>query len=144
LLTCVALLAVAPAAASKRSRVSYSTGAFAVDCKTDSAPQICDPPEKLRVRAGRRKIRIKELRYVASTRHCSAGRVLISLDGKAIGRTDFVDAGEKTTVEDLKVTLDRGTHRFGFRAEGKTGGCNAGAVGSWGGKITLKGSKRRR
>jgi hypothetical protein len=144
-LTSLAVLAATSAAASHRHRVSYSTGPFTINCKTaDSTPQVCDPPEKLKVRVGRRKVRIKQLRYVASTEHCSAGRVLVSLDGKPIGRTDFVDAGEQATVDDLKVTLDRGRHKFGFRVEVKTGGCNAGAVGSWGGKITLRGSKKRR
>ena len=137
------MLAATPAAASKRNRVSYSTGPFTINCRAaDGTPQICDPPEKLKVRVGRRKVRIRQLRYVASTRHCSAGRVLVSLDGKAIGRTDFVNAGEKATVDDLRVTLDKGTHKFAFRAEGRTGGCNVGAVGSWGGKITLRGSRR--
>lgn len=143
-MTSLVVLVAASTVASQRNRVSYSTGPFTIDCKTDGTPQVCDPPEKLKVRVGRRKVRIKQLRYVAATEHCSAGRVLVSLDGKPIGRTDFVNAGEQATVDDLKVTLDRGRHKFGFRIEGKTGGCNAGAVGSWGGKIKLKGSKRRR
>ena len=148
LLGCVAsvvgLVAVF-AVASPKSSVSYSTGPFTINCKmADSTPQVCDPPEKLKVRVGRRKVRIKQLRYVASTEHCSAGRVLVSLDRKPIGRTDFVNAGEQATVDDLRVTLGKGRHKFGFRIEGKTGGCNAGAVGSWGGKIKLKGSKKRR
>lgn len=144
-LTSLVVLSAVSTAASRRQGVSYSTGAFTIECKTgDSTPQICDPAEKLKVRVGRGKVRIKQLRYVASTEHCSPGRVLVSLDGKGIGRTDFVNAGEQATVDDLKVTLDRGRHKFGFRIEGKTGGCNAGAVGSWGGKIKLKGSKKRR
>jgi hypothetical protein len=133
------VLAATPAAASKRVR--YSTGNFVVNCRTDSTPQICDPPEKLKVRVRHGKVRIKRLRYVAAAEHCSAGRLLVSLDGKQIGHTDYVNAGEQATVDDLKVTLHRGRHKFGFRLQGKTGGCNAGSVASWGGKITLKGRK---
>jgi hypothetical protein len=138
-------LTVASAAGANHRRVTYSTGEFLVTCDTsDSTPQVCDPPEKLRVRVGRRAVRIKRLRYVASSKHCSAGRVLVSLDGKAIGHTDFVNAGEKAAVDGLKVTLGKGRHTFAFRIEGKTGGCNVGYVGSWGGKITLTGAKKKR
>jgi hypothetical protein len=133
------VLAVAPATASQRVR--YSTGQFVINCVTDGTPQICDPPEKLKVRVRHHKVRIKRLRYVAATTHCSPGRVLVSLDGDRIGRTDYVNAGERATVDDLKVTLDPGRHKFAFRIQGKTGGCNAGAVVSWGGKITLKGRR---
>ena len=122
--------------------VRYSTGPFVVNCNTtDRTPQVCDPPKKLGVRVRHGTVRIKRLRYVAATTHCSAARVLVSLDGNRIGRTDFVNAGERATVEDLGVTLHRGLHTFRFRVKGRTGGCNAGFVGSWGGKITLKGTK---
>lgn len=122
--------------------VRYSTGQFVVNCNTtDRTPQICDPPKTLRVRVRHGTVRIKRLRYVAATTHCSAARVLVSLDGHRIGRTDFVNAGERATVDDLRVTLHRGRHTFRFRVKGRTGGCNTGFVGSWGGKITLKGTK---
>ncbi|MCB0875627.1 MAG: hypothetical protein R2718_03280 [Solirubrobacterales bacterium] len=138
-------LLIGAANGAKHRGVTYSTGEFSVDCDlSDRTPQICDPARKLEVRVGRRDVRIKRVRYVASAKHCSAGRVLVSLDGSPIGRTDFVDAGEKATVDGLKVTLDRGRHTFAFRIEGRAGGCNVGYVGSWGGKVTLKGSKKRR
>jgi hypothetical protein len=134
------LLATVPALASKRVR--YSTGPFTVNCDTtDNTPQVCDPPEKLKVRVRHGKVRIKRLRYVASSEHCSPGRVLIALDGNQIGRTDWVNAGERATVDELAVTLHRGRHRFGFRIEGRTEGCNVGYVGSWGGRIKLTGRK---
>ena len=141
-LACVAafgLLAVIQAAAAEP--VSYSTGQFVINCRTDGSPQICDPPEKLKVKVKSDKVQIKHLRYVAATTHCSAGRVLVRLDGDKVGQTDYVNAGEEAIVDDLKVTLHPGTHKFAFRIQGKTGGCNVGSVGSWGGKITLKGTK---
>jgi len=133
------IMAVTPAAAFKRVR--YSTGPFVVNCRSDSTPQICDPPKKLKIRVRHGKVRIKRLRYVASTEHCSSGRVLVSLDGERIGRTDWVNAGERATVDDLKVTLHHGRHTFAFRIQGRTGGCNVGSVVSWGGKIKLSGRK---
>jgi hypothetical protein len=133
------VLAAAPATASQRVR--YSTGQFVINCAPDGTPQICDPPEKLKVRVRHHKVRITRLRYVAATTHCSPGRVLVSLDGDRIGRTDYVNAGERATVDDLRVTLHPGGHKFGFRLQGKTQGCNAGSVVSWGGKIILKGRR---
>ena len=134
------VLAASSGAASKP--VSYSTGPFVVNCRTpDRTPQRCDPPKKLRVRVRHGTVQINRLRYVAATEHCSAARVLVSLDGNEIGRTDFVNAGEQATVDDLRANLHPGRHTFAFRVKGKTGGCNTGFVGSWGGKITLNGTK---
>lgn len=122
--------------------MNYSTGPFIINCNTaDSTPQVCDPPKKLSVEVKAGKVHIERIRYRAATTHCSAARVLISLDGDSIGHTDWVNAGEDGTVDHLKVTLDRGTHRFAFRAKGRVGGCNTGVVGSWGGKIKLKGDR---
>ena len=141
-MACVLAVAwLGAASATGKHRVRYSTGEFVVNCTSDSTPQICDPPKKLKVRVRHGKVRIKRLRYVAGTQHCSPGRVLVSLDGERIGHTDYVNAGERATVDDLKVTLHRGRHKFGFRIQGKMGGCNAGQVVSWGGKITLRGRK---
>lgn len=141
-LACTASLMLAASAAAASAPVSYSTGKFVVDCRTtDQTPQVCDPSKKLKVRVQHGTVRIKRLRYVASTEHCSRARVLVSLDGDAIGKTDYVNAGEQATVDDLRVTLEKGLHRFGFRVKGRTGGCNSGFVGSWGGKITLEGTK---
>ena len=117
----------------------YGTGKFTVSCT--SSGQVCSPPERLKVDVKNERVRIERIRYVAATTHCSAGRILISLDRERVGATDFVNAGERATVDKLKVTLDPGLHKFAFRIEGRTGGCNAGFVGSWGGKITLKGER---
>jgi hypothetical protein len=141
-LACMAsLIVLAATQAMASERVRYSTGKFVVNCTPDSTPQVCDPPKRLKVRVRHGKIKIKRLRYVAATEHCSAGRVRVSLDGDAIGHTDYVNAGEQAIVDDLRVTLDRGRHRFAFRIQGKTGGCNVGSVASWGGKIILKGTR---
>ena len=142
-LACTAcLLVMAAGASAKPQAVSYSTGSFVANCNaTDTTPQICDPARKLKVEVKHAKVRISRLRYVAAAEHCSAARVLVSLDGDSIGHTDYVNAGEQATVDDLKVILKEGTHKFQFRVQGKTGGCNVGFVGSWGGTITLTGKK---
>ena len=136
----LACLGVAVAAPQKDDpdKIRFKTGSFVVTCT--STGQICNPPQKLKLKVTNGDgVRVKRLRYQAATTHCSPGRILISLDGERIGRTGFVQAGERAIVDDLKVTLDKGRHKFAFRMEGKLGGCNVGAVGSWGGKITLIG-----
>jgi hypothetical protein len=35
------------------------------------------------------------------------------------------------------VSLPKGKTTLGFQAQGFTGGCNVGHVGSWGGKVTV-------
>ena len=143
-LTFAATLALALPAQGQDSRWTRSTGSFVIQCNTgDSTPQRCDPPEKLNVRVARgtRKV-VRRLRYTAATTHCSSARVLINLNGERIGRTDWVEAGESSTRDDLHVTLKRKhgkVHRFKFRVQGRTGGCNTGVVGSWGGEIQLSG-----
>ena len=139
----VASLAFAAAAVAapvgKPDRVSYRTGSFVVNCT--STGQICEPARELQVRVRKGEVRIERLRYKAVATHCSPGRILISLDGKSVGRTDFVNAGERATVDKLRLRLDPGRHTFAFRIEGKIGGCNVGSVGSWGGKIRLTGTR---
>jgi hypothetical protein len=119
--------------------VRYRTGSFFVTCT--SSGQICDPAKTKKVRVVDDPVRIKRMRYVAATAHCSRGRILVFLDGDKINQTDFVNAGERATVDNMTARLAPGRHRFAFRFEGRTGGCNAGFVGSWGGKITLTGER---
>jgi hypothetical protein len=144
LLTVVPFLA--PDARAAGQPWSSTTSAF-VTCVVDSTPQRCDPAhvQKVLVPNGK-KIRVAKLRYTAATTHCSSGRLLIKLDGETIGRTDWVDAGEKSEVELLDVTLHRRPggkpHKFTYKMQGKLGGCNSGAVGSWAGDIKLSGNKK--
>jgi len=144
-LSFAAMLALALTAQGRDSRWTRSTGSFVIDCNmTDGTPPICDPPRTLNVRVARdtKKV-VRHLRYVAANTHCSSARVLIDLNGKRIGRTDWVEAGQSSTRDDLLVTLRRRNHgrahHFEFRAQGRTGGCNQGVVGSWGGEIQLSG-----
>jgi len=147
-LTFAAMLALVLPAQGQDSQWKRSTGPFVIQCDTsDSTPQRCDPPRALNVRVdqGTRKV-VRHLRYVASTAHCSSGRVLVNLNGERIGRTDWVEAGERSTRDDLHATLKYKhgrAHHFKLRFQGRTGGCNAGLVGSWGGEIQLSGGLKK-
>lgn len=115
-------------------------------CVKDATPQICDPAHLHMIAVPRgKKIRVTRLRYTAANTHCSDARLIYSLNGRVLGKTDWVAAGQNTTVEVLAVTLRRrkgGTpHRFAYRAQGRPGGCNGGLVGTWAGEIRLSGSK---
>ena len=113
----------------------------------DATPQVCDPAhvQKVVVPSGK-KIHVTKLRYTAAATHCSPGRLLIAVDGKSLGRTDWVNALEESTVELLDVTLRHRNggkpHRFSYKMQGKVDGCNIGAVGSWAGDIKLSGKKK--
>lgn len=143
-LTFAAMLGLVLPAQGQDVNWTRSTGSFVIQCTSDRTPQRCDPPRVLKVRVARgtRKV-VRHVRYVAANTHCSSARVLISHKGKRIGRTDWVEAGESSTRDDLDVTLERKAngkaHRFKFRVQGRTGGCNTGVVGSWGGEIQLSG-----
>ena len=118
-----------------------------IQCDVDSTPQVCDPAHVHRVQVPQgKKIHVTKLRYTAAGTHCSSGRLLIALNGRVIGRTDWVDAGEQSDVELLDVTLRRranGTkHKFSYKMQGKEGGCNLGFVGSWAGDVKLSGRKK--
>ena len=134
----VAAVAAVPAEGASSFDFEYSTGKFVIECT--SSGQVCDPPRRLTVRV-KQASRVTRITYRAASTHCSSARILVYLGGKRVDRTDWVDAGETTTIEktDIRLKADT-TYRFDFRVEGRTGGCNAGRVGSWGGTIKLKGT----
>ena len=125
---------------------SATTSAF-VNCVPDATPQVCDPAHEQKVRVPRGlKIKVLRLKYTAASTHCSSGRLIIFLDGKRIARTEWVQAGQDSTVELLDLTLRRRAggraHQFTYKIEGQTGGCNVGSVISWAGDIKLTGKKK--
>jgi len=124
------------AGSARAARVTYSTGPFAVYCT--SSGQLCDPPETLTVVATAPRARITRIEYDAPDAHCSSGRLHVAVDGREVARMRYVAARERTTLR-RRINLRAGTHVFAFRFEGRTGGCNVGAVVSWGGTITLVG-----
>lgn len=123
-------LAVTPAGA---EIVTVSTGEFVIDCT--STGQLCEPPATLVIGDPARRTTLRKLVYVASAAHCSAGRLLIDLDGRRFGLMRFVVGKETSTLRKRRV-LRPGSHTLAFRFEGRVGGCNAGAVSGWGGNVT--------
>ena len=120
-------------------KFTVSTGPFVVQCT--STGQLCDPPETLAIGDPTRRLKVKKFVYEALSAHCSAGRLLIDLDGTLIGRMRFVAGSERAKLR-KRIKLEPGEHTFAFRFEGRIGGCNVGSVSSWGGEINVGGKRK--
>jgi len=141
-LACVFALVVAvPAGARHRhsNTKTYTTGNFVVTCTTTG--QVCSPPENLTFNLARRGT-LTKVTYTTSSKHCSSVLVRVLYRGHVVGKTGKLDAGERTEDVKLHVNLPKGQITLGFQAQGFTGGCNAGQLGSWGGKVTATVARR--
>jgi hypothetical protein len=67
----------------------------------------------------------------APPEHCSKVQYVISANGRRVGQTAFLDAGEQAEIN-LGDGHPEGRNSFKIRALGKIGGCNNGQVQSWG------------
>ena len=133
----VSLLTVEGAARAEKFVVS--TGPFVVQCT--STGQVCDPPQTLVIGDPTRRMKVKKFLYTAASAHCSAGRLLIELDGVFVGRMRFVAGSDHATLR-KRLRLKPGEHTLAFRFEGRVGGCNTGTVASWGGEIAVRGKRK--
>lgn len=127
------------AAAAHAEPFVVDSGAFLVTCT--GTGQLCEPPFALGVGDPGRTITLTKFVYTASSSHCSAGRLHVSLDGVEIGRMRFV-VGRERSVLRKRVKLRPGGHVLAFQFEGRSGGCNVGFVSGWGGEIQVKGRRR--
>lgn len=112
--------------------VVYSEQQFTVNCT--SSGQLCEPPleQTVQVPSGGR---VTSVQYLAPASHCSPIRIHVLLDGTEIGVTDFVEPEESSVVALFSNKIRKGQVVLGYQAEGKTGGCNSGQLGSWSGGI---------
>jgi photosystem II stability/assembly factor-like uncharacterized protein len=133
---CAVAVVTGSAVAKKPSRTrTFTTGGFAVTCT--STGQVCSPPEKLTIAIPRRGM-IREITYTTSPAHCSAVLVRILLSGRLVGKTDKLNPGQRSQTLNAHIFLHKGSTTLSFQAQGFTGGCNAGRLASWGGKVTVK------
>jgi hypothetical protein len=115
-------------------KFTATTGAFGINCF--GTGQLCEPPATLLIGDPGRKVKIRKLVYTAAAGHCSAGRLIVTLDGAAFTKMRFVISKETTTRRKRK-TVQPGLHTLAFQFEGRVGGCNTGSVSGWGGIITV-------
>ena len=118
----------------RAGKVEFATGPFVVNCT--STGQLCDPPRTLTIGDPTRRLTLRKIAYTASAEACSAGRVLIEIDGQPFAAMRFVVGRERAVIRKRR-SLAPGDHTLAFRLEGRPGGCNVGYVGSWGGEIVV-------
>ena len=129
--TALALTAAAGAAGAQEVTTAYPVAVVCVPGGSD--PQLCEPPFTVPV------VTTGTLAadFTASPGHCSDIRVRFLVDGAPV--TDFsepLSAGESTGEIDLGP-VSAGPHTVGVQALGVVGGCNTGALHSWGGTLEV-------
>jgi hypothetical protein len=129
------LAALSASALAKGNKLSFTTGQFVVNCT--STGEVCSPTEQLHFNL-QGKGTLTSVTYRTAKTHCSAIRVSVRFKGETVAKLPRLDVGDATASVNTDVKLKKGTNTLGFRAKGFTGGCNAGQLGSWGGKITIK------
>jgi hypothetical protein len=120
---------------------TYTTGSFVVNCT--STGQVCKPPKQLTLTPPRRGT-VTSVGYTTPATHCSALVLQIVRGGKVVATSGRIEAGERTERFDPHLAVPKGPSKLGFRAKGFLGGCNTGRVGSWGGKITVTVTLKKR
>jgi hypothetical protein len=137
LMVLVGLAWILAAGTARAERFLIESGPFGVTCTTTT--QLCEPPFTLAVGDPTRRVKLKKIVYEASEGHCSAGRVHVELDGRAVAKMRTVLRKERSTLllRGRGFRLAPGSHTLAFRFEGKVGGCNTGFVAAWGGAITV-------
>jgi hypothetical protein len=129
------LAALAIPALAKSGTLTFTTGSFVVTCT--STGELCTPAEHLSVVLPR-KGTLVSVAYTTAKTHCSTVEVFVRLHGKTVATVPPLAAGAATSKIKTNVKLKQGKTTLGFQAKGFTGGCNAGLLGSWGGKATVK------
>lgn len=133
----VAVLIALPAAAVGKSAPAthaYTTGSFVVNCT--STGQLCSPAEKLSFTLGRAGT-LTSITYTTPATHCSSVQIHVYRKGQQIAKLPVLAAGVQTAHLKAHIGLPKGKIKLAFKAQGFVGGCNAGRVGSWGGKVTV-------
>ena len=134
LLAVSAVSAASEIARTRTQTLTFTTGQFVVNCT--SSGQRCSPKKKLTFRL-RRNGTLTSIRYTAAVTHCSSTLLRVFRNGRQIAKTGRLEPGETSERLVTRIGLTRGVTTLRFQAQGFVGGCNAGYVGSWGGKITV-------
>ncbi|MFT3898901.1 MAG: hypothetical protein QM728_01465 [Gordonia sp. (in: high G+C Gram-positive bacteria)] len=75
------------------------------------------------------------VQFISSPKHCSTIVAKIAVDNRPVVRT-LVKPGQPTAARFLMVPA--GTHKVRVTALGVPGGCNKGALSSWGGTLAVQ------
>lgn len=126
---------------SRAEKLETITVPVSVNCT--STGQLCDPPFSIRIET---QGLLKAQYFVLSPYSCSSLKVHIFVDGTQKMTTDFLGwPGAAGTFAKLPLhtgllnlgPVSPGTHTLSLRSEGQQGGCNYGALFSWGGELRV-------
>ena len=135
LVALVVAVAATPALGKSRTRsLTFTTGAFAVNCT--STGQLCSPPKTLSFKLAHAGT-LTSVAYTTAATHCSSVALHVLRKGKQVAVTGTLPSGQRTERLTTHVALPKGSTTLGFQAQGFVGGCNAGRVLSWGGTVTV-------
>ena len=134
LLAVSGVFAVSAIARTRTKTLTFTTGQFVVNCT--SSGQRCSPKKKLTFELGRNGT-LTSIKYTAAATHCSSTLLRVYRKGRQIAKTGRLEPGETSERLVTRIGLAKGLTTLRFQAQGFLGGCNAGYVGSWGGKISV-------
>jgi hypothetical protein len=122
------------ALASPASAVSIQQYVEVPQCQPATS-QVCPQEPEVNFTAGNGgRGEIVDVQFTANQNHCSDIIVHVSIDGYVPSLLGRVGPGQ-TAKQGFGV--GPGNHVLRVRAEGITGGCNTGALSSWGGTVRI-------
>jgi len=107
--------------------------------------QLCEPAFSASIKTTVNP-QLLQLKYDVPPGHCSSIRLHVFVDGLLVKTTGYLGwAGAPSPFNTLPLTtgliplksVTPGVHVVSVNAEGQVGGCNSGALGTWGGALQL-------
>lgn len=114
---------------------SGSASAKQVSGTCSGGGQLCNNIATFTIFSGSGGVRLGK--FTPGPLTCSNVRLHVLVDGTEVLVTPFVGPGATTGFVSLGF-IGPGMHTIGVQAEGEVGGCNAGTLVSWAGKVKLK------
>lgn len=107
-------------------------GSFDVSVSCSAGGQLCEPSFDIVLHASS----LLAARFVLGPFTCSPFTIHASVDGSAVGSTEFSGTpGQELTL--FTIPVSPGAHSLSFQAEGQVGGCNSGDLIGWGGTLSV-------
>jgi hypothetical protein len=114
------------------SPVHAVTTTYGIDITCAGSGQVCDPVYSTTISSAD----VLRLQFTAASTNCSAITLVFQEDGFDVYYSDQLGPGDSTPAVNVGPVIP-GAHVLTVQATGVEGGCNAGALDSWGGTLTL-------
>ena len=126
------ILTLAIGAFASEFALAQTTTSTPVSGTCSGGVQLCDNIPTLGVTT----TGLLQAQFVGASTLCSNVRIHFLVDGNEVAVTPFVGASGISGVFNLGPVTS-GSHILGLLAEGQLGGCNTGALASWGGTVQV-------